>query len=46
MVTVKRCALDGDIDVSCYIDGIVGRAKSLGNAIYVAFPGTRLAAAV
>ena len=40
LVTVKRCPLDGDIEV------IVGRAKSLRNAVYVAFPGTWLAAAV
>ena len=39
MVTVKRTPLDSDID------GIVGRAKSLGNSVYVAFPGSRLAAA-
>ena len=40
VVTVKRTPLDSDID------GIVGRVKSLGNSVYVAFPGTRFAAAV
>ena len=39
-VTVKRTPLDGDIE------GIVGRAKLHGNAVYVAFPGSRFAAAV
>ena len=39
-VTVKRTPLDGDID------GLVGRAKSLGNCVLVAFPGSKLAAAV
>ena len=40
MIAVKRTPLDGDID------GIVARVKVLGNAVYVAFPGSRLAAAV
>ena len=40
VVTVKRTPLDGDID------GIVGRVKLHGNAVYVAFPGTELAAAL
>ena len=34
MVAVKRTPLDGDID------GIAGRVKLLGNAVYVAFPGS------
>ena len=38
-VTVKRTPLDGDID------GLVGRAKSLANCVFVAFPGSKLAAA-
>jgi hypothetical protein len=40
VISVKRTPLDGDIE------GIVARAKVLGNAAYVAFPGSRLAAAV
>ena len=40
MIAVKRTPLDGDID------GIAGRVKLLGNAVYVAFPGSNLAAAV
>ena len=40
MIAVKRTPLDGDID------GIVARVKVLRNAVYVAFPGSRLAAAV
>ena len=40
MISVKRTPLDGDIE------GIVARAKVVGNAAYVAFPGSRLAAAV
>ena len=40
VVTVKRTPLDGDID------GMVGREKSHGDTVYVAFPGTGLAAAV
>ena len=40
VVTVKRTPLDGDLV------GLVGRAKSHGDMVYVAFPGTGLAAAV
>ena len=40
VVTVKRTPLDGDLE------GIVGRTKSHGDMVYVAFTVTGLAAAV
>ena len=40
VVTAKRTPLDGDLE------SIAGRAKLLGNTVYVAFPGAGLSAAV
>ena len=40
VVSAKRTPINGDLE------GIVGRAKSLGNAVYVAFPSAGFAPAV